>query len=122
MTSIASTTTALSTQPPETEPSKLPARSMTSWLPAGRGADRQAADEIARRNGARKRRGLPGPRLHALQVALLHSAGAHACREPALHRIGCGHRCLIAGSGADVLRGNGSARATAEGAGENGFF
>ncbi len=48
ITSIASVITAPSTQPPETEPRKLPSSSMTRWLPTGRGADPQVSTTVAR--------------------------------------------------------------------------
>src|SRR5690606_3017178 len=47
ITSDASATTAPSTQPPETEPSKLPSASMTRWLPTGRGAEPQVSTTVA---------------------------------------------------------------------------
>ena len=43
----ASVTTAPSTQPPETEPWKLPSASMTRWLPTGRGAEPQVSTTVA---------------------------------------------------------------------------
>src|SRR5690606_23195762 len=47
ITSIASVTTAPSTQPPETEPRKLPSASMTRCEPTGRGADPQVCTTVA---------------------------------------------------------------------------
>ena len=47
ITSTASVITAPSTQPPETEPRKLPSSSMTRWLPTGRGAEPQVSTTVA---------------------------------------------------------------------------
>src|SRR5574337_100395 len=47
ITSEASSTTAPSTQPPDTEPRKLPSPSMTRWEPAGRGAEPQVSTTVA---------------------------------------------------------------------------
>src|SRR6187399_256238 len=47
ITSIASPTTAPSTQPPDTDPSKLPSPSTTRWLPTGRGAEPQVSTTVA---------------------------------------------------------------------------
>src|SRR5918994_5824366 len=47
ITSRASVMTAPSTQPPETEPRKLPSSSITRWLPTGRGADPQVSTTVA---------------------------------------------------------------------------
>src|SRR5215207_1738763 len=47
ITSIASVTTAPSTQPPETEPRKLPASSITRFEPTGRGAEPQVSTTVA---------------------------------------------------------------------------
>src|SRR6185503_18085222 len=47
ITSSASVTTAPSTQPPDTEPAKLPSLSTTSWLPTGCGADPQVSMTVA---------------------------------------------------------------------------
>src|SRR5581483_2095287 len=47
ITSRASSTTAPSTQPPETDPSKLPSPSTTRWLPTGRGAEPQVSTTVA---------------------------------------------------------------------------
>src|SRR5690348_10948949 len=48
ITSIASVTTAPSTQPPETEPRKLPSSSITRFEPTGRGAEPQVSTTVAR--------------------------------------------------------------------------
>src|SRR5271155_1062375 len=48
MTSSASVTTAPSTQPPETEPRKLPSPSMTRFEPTGRGAEPQVSTTVAK--------------------------------------------------------------------------
>src|SRR5437762_1145904 len=48
MASAASVMTAPSTQPPETDPAKLPSPSTTRWLPARRGADPQVDTTVAR--------------------------------------------------------------------------
>src|SRR5262249_27291973 len=48
ITSIASVTTAPSTQPPETEPRKLPWSSITRLEPTGRGAEPQVSTTVAR--------------------------------------------------------------------------
>src|SRR5579872_7633878 len=48
ITSSASVTTAPSTQPPETEPKKVPSSLMTRLEPAGRGADPQVSTTVAR--------------------------------------------------------------------------
>jgi cytoskeletal protein RodZ len=45
--SIASTTTAPSTQPPETEPAISPSPEIASWLPTGRGAEPQVSTTVA---------------------------------------------------------------------------
>src|SRR6204780_455769 len=47
MTSSASVTTAPSTQPPDTEPKKLPSSSMTRLEPTGRGAEPQVSTTVA---------------------------------------------------------------------------
>src|SRR6478736_3110145 len=47
ITSIASATTAPSTQPPETEPRKLPWSSITRFEPTGRGAEPQVSTTVA---------------------------------------------------------------------------
>src|SRR5215467_5753647 len=47
ITSIASVTTAPSTQPPETEPKKLPSLSITRLEPTGRGAEPQVSTTVA---------------------------------------------------------------------------
>ena len=47
MTSSASVTTAPSTQPPDTEPRKLPSSSMTRFEPTGRGAEPQVSTTVA---------------------------------------------------------------------------
>jgi len=47
MTSMASVTTAPSTQPPETDPMKLPSASIASWLPTGCGAEPQVSMTVA---------------------------------------------------------------------------
>src|SRR4051812_2364459 len=47
ITSIASVTTAPSTQPPETEPRKLPWSSITRLEPTGRGAEPQVSTTVA---------------------------------------------------------------------------
>src|SRR5437016_1828646 len=47
ITSSASVTTAPSTQPPETEPRKVPSSLMTRLEPAGRGADPQVSTTVA---------------------------------------------------------------------------
>src|SRR6478735_2355491 len=47
ITSIASPTTAPSTQPPDPEPSKLPSPLTTRWLPTGRGADPHVSTTVA---------------------------------------------------------------------------
>src|SRR4029077_17099938 len=47
MTSSASVTTAPSTQPPDTEPRKLPSSSMTRLEPTGRGAEPQVSTTVA---------------------------------------------------------------------------
>src|SRR6202790_4115709 len=47
MTSSASVTTAPSTQPPETEPRKLPWSSMIRFEPTGRGAEPQVSTTVA---------------------------------------------------------------------------
>src|SRR5688572_108306 len=47
ITSIASVTTAPSTQPPETEPRKLPSSSITRFEPTGRGAEPQVSTTVA---------------------------------------------------------------------------
>src|ERR1044071_8743499 len=47
MTSIASVTTAPSTQPPDTEPRKLPSLSITRLDPTGRGAEPQVSTTVA---------------------------------------------------------------------------
>src|SRR5438477_1345908 len=47
ITSRASATTAPSTQPPETEPRKFPASSMTRLAPTGRGAEPQVSITVA---------------------------------------------------------------------------
>src|SRR5437868_15508830 len=48
ITSSASVTTAPSTQPPETEPRKLPSSSITRLEPTGRGADPHVSMTVAR--------------------------------------------------------------------------
>src|SRR5262249_48594960 len=48
ITSIASVTTAPSTQPPDTEPRKLPSSSITRFEPTGRGAEPQASTTVPR--------------------------------------------------------------------------
>src|SRR4029079_13860164 len=48
ITSIASVTTAPSTQPPDTEPRKLPSWSMTRFEPTGRGAEPQVWTTVAK--------------------------------------------------------------------------
>src|SRR6202034_3785434 len=48
MTSSASVTTAPSTQPPETEPRKLPCSSITRLAPTGRGAEPQVSTTVAK--------------------------------------------------------------------------
>src|SRR5581483_4208723 len=47
ITSIASVTTAPSTQPPDTEPRKLPSSSITRFEPTGRGAEPQVSTTVA---------------------------------------------------------------------------
>src|SRR3984957_7323824 len=47
ITSSASVTTAPSTQPPDTEPRKLPSSSMTRFEPTGRGAEPQVSTTVA---------------------------------------------------------------------------
>ena len=47
ITSMASVTTAPSTQPPETEPRKLPSSSITRFEPTGRGAEPQVSTTVA---------------------------------------------------------------------------
>src|SRR5215472_19309172 len=47
ITSIASATTAPSTQPPETDPRKLPSWSITKLEPTGRGAEPQVSTTVA---------------------------------------------------------------------------
>src|SRR5690349_16031439 len=47
ITSSASVTTAPSTQPPETEPRKLPSSSITRFEPTGRGAEPQVSTTVA---------------------------------------------------------------------------
>src|SRR6202171_6425508 len=47
ITSSASVTTAPSTQPPDTEPKKLPSSSMTRLEPTGRGAAPQVSTTVA---------------------------------------------------------------------------
>src|SRR6516165_4582997 len=47
ITSIASVTTAPSTQPPDTEPRKLPLLSITRLEPTGRGAEPQVSTTVA---------------------------------------------------------------------------
>src|SRR5690242_10208185 len=47
ITSIASVTTAPSTQPPETDPRKLPSLSITRLEPTGRGADPHVSTTVA---------------------------------------------------------------------------
>ena len=47
ITSSASVTTAPSTQPPETEPRKLPSSSITRLEPTGRGAEPQVSTTVA---------------------------------------------------------------------------
>src|SRR6187549_456203 len=47
ITSRASVTTAPSTQPPETEPRKLPSSSITRFDPTGRGAEPQVSTTVA---------------------------------------------------------------------------
>src|SRR5271169_2479604 len=47
ITSIASVTTAPSTQPPETEPKNVPSSLMTRLEPAGRGAEPQVSTTVA---------------------------------------------------------------------------
>ena len=52
--SIASTTTAPSTQPPETEPAMSPSPEIASWLPTGRGAEPHVSTTVAK-HGAQPR-------------------------------------------------------------------
>src|SRR4051794_22046130 len=47
ITSSASVTTAPSTQPPDTEPRKLPSSSITRFEPTGRGAEPQVSTTVA---------------------------------------------------------------------------
>src|SRR5665213_2872407 len=47
ITSMASVTTAPATQPPETEPRKLPSPSITKFEPTGRGAEPQVSTTVA---------------------------------------------------------------------------
>src|SRR5665213_3053066 len=47
ITSIASVTTAPSTQPPDTDPKKLPSLSITKLEPTGRGAEPQVSTTVA---------------------------------------------------------------------------
>src|SRR6266702_2517296 len=47
ITSMASVTTAPSTQPPDTDPRKVPSSLMTRLEPAGRGADPQVSTTVA---------------------------------------------------------------------------
>src|SRR3979490_532813 len=47
ITSSASVTTAPSTQPPETDPRKLPSSSITRFEPTGRGAEPQVSTTVA---------------------------------------------------------------------------
>src|SRR3569833_362719 len=47
ITSMASVTTAPSTQPPDTEPRKLPSSSITRFEPPGRGAEPQVSTTVA---------------------------------------------------------------------------
>ena len=110
ITSIASVTTAPSTQPPETEPWKLPSASMTRWLPTGRGAEPQVSTTVAMRHVLARLR----PGLGDRQQDRRASSRAVAC---ASHRSGSfakyGHAArLRQASGADRRRGRLCVRAT----------
>src|ERR1700684_1774144 len=79
MTSSASVTTAPSTQPPETEPRKLPSASITRLEPTGRGAEPQVSTTVASAT--------PRPALRQSSAALRMSSSRASMRG--LLSLGC---------------------------------
>src|SRR5262245_7263810 len=79
ITSMASVTTAPSTQPPETEPKKLPSWSMTRFEPTGRGAEPQVSTTVASAT--------PRPCRRQSSAALRMSSSRASMRKdpPAIH-------------------------------------
>src|SRR5215475_410488 len=107
MTSMASATTAPSTQPPETEPRKLPWSSITRFEPTGRGAEPQVSTTVASAT--------PRPSLRQSSAALRMSSSfasiaASVLAPSLLHRylrhlvqpsLGVAHLIALGGQGRD---------------------
>src|SRR5215813_13149353 len=81
ITSSASVTTAPSTQPPDTEPRKLPSLSITRFEPTGRGAEPQVSTTVASAT--------PRPSLRQSSAALRMSS-SRASIMHLLKPLGCG--------------------------------
>src|SRR5262245_40259182 len=79
ITSIASVTTAPSTQPPDTEPRKLPSWSMTRLEPTGRGAEPQVSITVASAT--------PRPALRQSSAALRMSSSRASVSMVSLRRL-----------------------------------
>src|SRR5262250_2233975 len=81
ITSMASVTTAPSTQPPETEPRKLPSSSITRFEPTGRGAEPQVSTTVASAT--------PFPALRQSSAALrISSSVARVAMSIPFHQFG----------------------------------
>src|SRR5262245_27118683 len=84
ITSSASVTTAPSTQPPETEPRKLPWSSITRFEPTGRGAEPQVSTTVASAT--------PRPFFFQSSAACrISSSRANICKSPLLRSSRYGH-------------------------------
>src|SRR5688500_4912877 len=98
ITSIASVTTAPSTQPPETEPRKLPSSSSTRLEPTGGGAEPQVSTTVARAT--------PRPALRQSSAAFRMSSSRASIRASIAHYNGlptCKATQLPMKAGADAM-------------------
>src|SRR6202008_4986738 len=94
ITSSASVTTAPSTQPPETEPRKVPSSLMTRLDPAGRGAEPQVSTTVASAT--------PWPAFCQSSAAFRISSSRLSMAKPPIR--------LRSGSGSDDAAGSGTTR------------
>src|SRR6187401_1293505 len=91
ITSIASVTTAPSTQPPDTDPRKLPSLSMTRFEPTGRGADPHVSTTVASATSRPSlRHSSAALRISSSResIEFLHHAATRFSRSFGLHTFG----------------------------------
>src|SRR5690242_16177250 len=100
ITSIASVTTAPSTQPPETEPRKLPSSSITRLEPTGRGAEPQVSTTVASATPLPAlRQSSAALRMSSSRASMVHSPSylRHCERSEAISAVNAGVRdCFFA--------------------------